>query len=462
MRRALRKIVLLAVLYVGAVASVMGQSQMLLPYNDILFQSTWENPAVRPMHRFSVGLPVLSSVEAGIINNGFRLSDVSEVDEDGWLNIDLGKIPEGLKEGKGYQQYAEIQIDIFHFRMKWRDWFFWLGMRNVSTETFGYERDLFNLVYGGNGAYVGKELNLRRTTVDVKNYMETTFGFSKEFGSKWMLGFRASFLMGVASGLAEFDKFSLIVDGSDEHFYAHTLDVGGSSSASSLYRLRDKEYWKDASTFFNPRNLGFALAGGVSYKPIPNLNLSLAFSDIGMIDWNDSVREYVLSEKRVEVDALLEGKKAFTSESMKTFGKTLREKVGDFSDTTREGSRYTQWLAPKVHFLATYEFARQSVIGASFSGIYQAKTFYPSATVSFMQGVSDIFQVQVSWSYNQYSALNFGAGIVVCPGPVQIYAVTDNFLAFIKPTMAKATNLRVGINLVFERLNNHHSLTYDR
>ena len=79
-----------------------------------------------------------------------------------------------------------------------------------------------------------------------------------------------------------------------------------------------------------------------------------------------------------------------------------------------------------------------------------------------MQGVSDIFQIQASWSYNQYSALNFGAGLVVCPGPVQLYVVTDNFLAFINPKLAKATNVRLGVNLVFERLNRNHMLTYDR
>ena len=40
--------------------------------------------------------------------------------------------------------------------------------------------------------------------------------------------------------------------------------------------------------------------------------------------------------------------------------------------------------------------------------------------------------------------------------------VTDNFLAFINPKLAKATNVRLGVNLVFERLNRNHMLTYDR
>lgn len=461
MRIIIRRALLLAALCSVVTLSVRAQSQLLLPYNDILFQSTWENPAARPMHRFSFGLPVLSSVEAGAINNGFQLSEVSEVDESGWLNIDLGKIVEGLDAGRTYQQYVEAQIDLLHFRMKWRDWFFWLAARNVTTQTFGYDRDLFGLIYKGNGVYVGSEVSLDKVVLGAKNYHEITLGLSKEIGRKWMVGFRASFLSGLASGVATFDKFSMTVDGDPAKKYAHVIDLSGQVSASSLHRFQADGGLKDPKTWFSFKNLGFALAGGVSYRPIPHLNLSLSFSDVGMIDWNDSVQSYKVANRRVDIPELVEGPITVFKDSLANIGERLQRKFGDLG-SKEPGSRYTQWLAPKVHFLATYEVARQTVIGASFSGIYQAKQFYPSATVSFMQGVSDIFQVQVAWSYNQHSLLNVGAGMVICPGPVQFYVVTDNFLAFIDPKLAKATNVRVGINLVFDRLNSHHMLTYDK
>lgn len=462
MMRKLRRGALLAALCSVMALSVRAQSQMLLPYNDMLFQASWENPAVRPMHRFSFGLPVLSSIEAGAINNGFQLSKVSEVDANGWMNIDLAQIVDGLKEGKGYQQYAETQIDLLHFRMKWRDWFFWFGMRNVTAQTFGYQRELFELVYGGNGTYVGKEMSMDKVSLDLKNYHELTFGFSKEIGSQWMVGFRASFLSGLASGVASFDKFTLAVSGDPATKYAHTLDMSGLASASSLHRFQSDEQLKNPKTWFNVKNLGFALAGGVSYRPIPHLNLSLAFSDVGMIDWNDSVQSYKALNKKMEINELVRGPITLFKDSLQNLGQRIQDQLATFSKDMEPGARYTQWLAPKFHFLATYEVARQTVVGASFSGIYQAKQFYPSATISFMQGVADIFQLQVAWSYNQHSPLNVGAGMVICPGPVQFYVVTDNFLAFIDPKLAKATNVRVGINLVFERLNGHHMLTHDR
>ena len=96
---------------------VHGQSQMVLPYVDQIFQSTWENPAVRPMHRFSIGLPVLSSVEAGLIQNGFALKDVMvpRVRHGkavaGAYDIDLGKVVAAMGKRESALQYSEASVD---------------------------------------------------------------------------------------------------------------------------------------------------------------------------------------------------------------------------------------------------------------------------------------------------------------------------------------------------------------
>lgn len=454
---------LIAVLCIMAPRAVRAQSQLLLPYNDILFQSTWENPAVRPMHRFSAALLVLPSFELGLINNGFQLNGISEV-KDKTLVLDLEKLVDGLKPGRGYQQYLEFQLEILHFRMKWRDWNFWLGMRNITNETFVYNQDMLKLLVNGNGPYVGKSIMLTNAMVDVKNYHEITLGVSKEIGKKWVVGGRVSFLSGLGSGRAVFDKFKIAVSGEPSTLYAHNLEASGQMQMASIDRFMDAEKLKDPKTWFNPKNLGFALAGGVSYKLLPRLNLSLSFSDIGMISWKDSVSGYKLQDTKVDVPTLAEGSlEIFKNMDFSGRAQNKLDSIkGAFLVEKTQSGGYTQWLSPKFHFLATYDLARQTVVGASFSGIYHQKQFYPSATVSFMQGVSDWFQVQVSWSYNQYSALNVGAGIVLCPGPVQLYLLTDNALAFALPQLSRATNLRMGMNLVFGRLNRHHMLTHDR
>ena len=76
----MKKLLLATFFVLASWLSSQAQTQMLLPYNDLAFQSSWANAAVRPMHRFSIGLPVISSLEAGVINNAFSLRDISKGD----------------------------------------------------------------------------------------------------------------------------------------------------------------------------------------------------------------------------------------------------------------------------------------------------------------------------------------------------------------------------------------------
>lgn len=461
-----RMAVLLGFVLLG-VTGAHAQSQLLLPYNDMIFQSTWENPAVRPMHRFSVGLPVISSVEFGLINNGFRLKSVSQVRE-GRMYINLGKIYESVEKYKHGQQFSEVSFDVFHFRMAWRDWFFWAGMRNTTTETFLYDKDLIGLIYKGNKQFMGTKGDFSATGVEIQNYNELTLGFSKIM-DKWTFGVRASFLTGLAALHTDINEFSLAVEGEEGRLFHHTLAVDGGVSTSCFPRdergipttepLKDLKYWKERS-WFNFKNPGAALAGAVSYRPIKGLTLTLAFSDLGFIDWTDSVGTYKLKKDEGEFDRVVNGirDKVFND------GELTYNSFNDFLEidtaSAQNGTRFTTWLSPKFHLMGTYEFARGSIVGASFSGIVHQKQFYPSATVSFQQYIGTILGLQASWSYNQRSALNFGAGLIFNPGPVQFYIVTDNFLAAINPKLVKATNVRVGINLVFGPLHPANKLTH--
>jgi hypothetical protein len=44
---------------------------------------------------------------------------------------------------------------------------------------------------------------------------------------------------------------------------------------------------------------------------------------------------------------------------------------------------------------------------------------------------------------------NFGAGLMLKGGPLQLYFVTDNLGSLLDPHKAKYVNARLGINLIF-------------
>lgn len=462
---------LLALVVSLGVGSAYGQSQMVLPYVDQILQSTWENPAVRPMHRFSIGLPVLSSVEVGFINNGFALRDVmvprmrDGKPVDGAYDIDLGKIIETMGSRTAALQYAEASVDLLHFRMQWRDWYFWLAGRLNTTQMFGYPRGLFEVLYKGNVAYADAAVHdVDHFGVGLSAYYEFTFGFS-QVKEKYAYGARISLLTGQTSVQTMIDKFTYQQEGlrKDEKIAMYTMrlvadgalntaclpqDENGQLSTKDLGSL---EYIKKAS-MPNFKNPGVALALGGSYKVWKELELSLAFSDLGLIDWTDQLKTYSYNKLDVDltpiytgVPELLRGK-GFSRSQVK-----LLDLKKFTPDSTAKQTRYATWLSPKMHFMVTYDLLPQTQVGASFSGLFNPylKAFYPSATVTFQQGYADWIVAQVSYSYNQYSPFNVGAALVLKPGPFQFYVVTDNFLGLLEPKLFRATNVRVGMNIAF-------------
>ena len=215
----MKKLLACAFLGLLAAAGVKAQTQMLLPYNDLAFQSSWANAAVRPMHRFSIGVPVLSSIEVGLINNAFSLRSVSELrGSTRFLLPD--KLSSEMQNYKTSQEYFEMGIDILHFRMAWRRWFFWFGWRNQTTQSLVYPTELVRLGVEGNKWLVGNRLDMNDLRFDVTNYNELTLGASHPY-EDWIFGGRISFLGGSVNGNLVADNLGLTITEENEKFCAH-------------------------------------------------------------------------------------------------------------------------------------------------------------------------------------------------------------------------------------------------
>lgn len=469
MRRLTRTLLLLATLQCIAVGHGHGQSQMLLPYNQSIFQASWENPAARPLHRFSIGLPVLSSLELGVVNNGFTLKRTTEFREGKLYVLPTALLDEASRH-KRNQQYVEMGIDLLHFRMAWRDWFFWVGARHVTSQSFLYSKEFIELAVLGNNAFVGETLDLSHVRLNVSMYNEVSFGFS-QVHEAWTWGARASFLMGMVNAHVVPNKVTVSISNDPEKLFAHTLEIDAVGHTAGIpvndknypdiNQLTSADYWKSMK-YINVGNPGFALAGGVSYRPEERTNLTLSFSDVGMLFWGDNIAEYSVT------------KAPTTFEGLTDFHRILRYGVLDWGTLSREtlnklkpkpevaegAKRYRTWLSPKMHLMATYDLARQTTAGFSFSAILHSGQFYPSATMSLQQGFSNLFAGQIAISYNQRSIMNFGASLVFTPGPFQLYAVCDNVYGLIKPKDLNAANVRVGLNLVFGPIYSNSLLTH--
>ena len=128
-----------------------------------------------------------------------------------------------------------------------------------------------------------------------QNYMELALGHSRDINKQWRVGGKLKFLIGAA--YADFTADNVTLDMTED---AWRIQSNAQVKASLLKSDVIHEDPSKNSAYGRPRvkeldNFGFSLPGfgmaldlGVTYKPIENLTLSAAITDLGFISWKNT------------------------------------------------------------------------------------------------------------------------------------------------------------------------------
>lgn len=437
----------------------LAQSEITTPFFDNVFQATYLDPTVRPEHVVSVGLPGLSSIYIQVINNGFIPRRAFRLNQD-TLYINPDNLHRQLSPQNMFHTNADI--DIFHFRIKVHNWDYWLGIRQMHSISFFYPKDLFTLGIKGNADLVGQSLDFGNLGLNAHMYREYTLGASTKWDYNWVFGARLSYLQGLSSMYLKPERLRVnVLDDmythsftSDAVFYTAGIPFDKDWNIDSDL-FSDGVWLNDYFTRF--RNPGFALAAGASYQLHHQISFHASISDIGFIRWNDSTQNFRLTGEAEFCGAdVIHDRLNDIDTDLGTIWDDLREQ---FSEEEFEGA-FTTWLAPRFYLSANYELFPKTKFNFQFYGTMNRR-FYPAVSIGATQGFGRYFQAALSASANQRSFTNFGFGLMVKPGPLQIFVMADNYFApLFDPLRFTNLNFRFGINLVFGRVRTEQGLPY--
>lgn len=436
-------------------SGVKAQSELTLPFMRDIFQASYINPTVLPEHTVSIGLPG-TSFYGQFISNGFVPNNIMQFRND-TMRINAQDLLADLKDKN--MLFAGENVDIFHLRTKVQNGYYWFAIRQNLNVTLYYPKDFFGLALQGNGAYIGSKIDLSDLKINATLYNEYTFGMMKEY-PRWAFGGRISLLQGLSN--VRFDPKVLNVQ-IDDDMYGHVGHADAKLYTAGIPKDREGDPSFDhvdgnwASNYFsNFKNKGLALSGGATYKYDDKTKFSFSFYDLGFITWKDSVQTYTL-KGTTDFDG-------FDVMSDWLYGNdvdvdSIIEKMED--DFTRDTvyTKYRTWLNPKFNLTASYDIFRRTTVGFSFTGVYNKK-LYPAFTLGLQQGIGRFFNIIGTLSLNQRSFNNLGLGLMVKPGPVQIFFIADNLYPAINPLYTTNVNFRFGMNWVFGRVKQPEGMPY--
>jgi hypothetical protein len=441
------------ILLAASVINLKAQSELTLPFLRDVFQTTYVNPSLIPEHTVSIGLPISFSVQ--LIQNGFVFNNFI-TQKGNKFTISPNDLYENLKDNN--MIHIEENADLFHLRFKAANNFFWFGIRQHSHVTTYVPKDLFAIPVKGNAPYIGSQLDFSALSADVSFYNEYTFGMSKEL-PRWVIGGRISLLQGLSNIYFNPDNFTLEVDSTEFIANAdgkiYTSGIPKNSEGNISFDHTGEMSWI-TRYLSNFSNMGFALSGGVTYKLNDRARFSFSFSNLGFINWKDSVETYSMTGSSTYDGLSVISDYLYNRDT--NVDSVLNKMKDDFvQDTIRDA--YKTWLHPNFNLSASYDIARRTTIGLSISAVINKK-FYPAITLGIQQGIGRVLNMIATISYNQRTIKNLGVGLVLKPGPFQFFIIADNVYAAISPMYTTSVNIRTGINLVFGRVKTADRMSY--
>ena len=268
---------------------------------------------------------------------------------------------------------------------------------------------------------LGKEGQIRNFGTSTDSYLEAAFSYSFPLmDDRLYIGIRGKFLAGLARAQVTYDRFDISLR---EDRWAvltqGTLDL--TAAGAKVETDPDSETFEIGDLDFKPTKpagYGFALDLGATYDILPNLQASLAVTDLGFISWSKKNSVMGVSTQETE----------FTGA---TVPENASEPVPDFDlemlkFNQVDGRSTTKMLRASVNAGLEYEVWRHKIgIGLLYSArFWEYKTFH-NITGSVNFHPIRWFTLTGSYSVIDNRGGAVGLGLNLCPNWINFFIGTD-------------------------------------
>ena len=282
--------------------SLSAQTSQTLYFMDEIAERNNMNPALTPNCKFYFDFIVLPNFYLNAGTDQFVINDL--IFNRGGQTTSFLSSPEETSRFLGKLKPAttlnvNFNINILSFGFRFARHHFLTFDMGVNADVAAYiPRDVFRFALLGTPDPDGiNSFNLNKLGVDASLYSHVAVGYMNKINEHWTFGLKAKYLMGYANVQTDIDairlnasrnEWSLTTDGrinaslplnysNDENGYIDPKSI-------ELQEIRDI-----VSLTYRPAGHGAALDLGFAYRPIPNLTISAAVTDLGGIYWQQNL-----------------------------------------------------------------------------------------------------------------------------------------------------------------------------
>lgn len=427
-------------------ADAIAQPNMMLHRFEALPQRNAVNPAMYFNGNLSFGLPLMSNSYVSMSNSAFKYSDLFRQLQDDSLYLDTENMLSKLKENNSLNISAGT--DLFHAGLKIKSSYFGFAITEKVHFHFNYSKSLMEFLTKGNGAYIGKTVDLN-TQVYLEHRRDYALTYALELSRKLTIGVRLKRIYGMENISVESAGASIFTD-PNTLAITTTPDIMINTSGIESNTFGD---FVMSQYLFDRSNHGWAYDFGFVSKINDRWSISSSITDIGKISWQSLVDNYRSNK---------------SNESFTYAGIDLNQ---FWNDTAGAGAMFQSMMdtlssgldIKHTHRSYITKLPMQNYTGANFKINEKHETSLLLHFIRYPEQMQMNVSLQHQWqplkwldivsgiSMINKSIFNLGMGMCISLEDYQFYFMSDNLPGTVFPYNSRNVSLRAGINFIIGR-----------
>lgn len=451
------------------------------------------NPAFQPVSRVYIGISPLSYTGFNITNN-VAMSDLIFKNQEGKTVTALYKGEQEKfqnKIGKSIYTKLDAQFDLLNIgaRTKGGKGYVYISLTERINGLTAISSDVLNLFTAG-GTAEGQTYNMNSTQLNMAAHTEFMAGYSHRINDQWTVGGKLKFLYANAYVGVNFDNFT--VETSMQQLKAQVsgnLMLSGGfvpkvepgQSLKDIFTTLKDNIGKDYMALLKAAGYGGAVDLGATYKPIKQLQISLAVTDLGFIHWTGP-KSHVGGESTYTGTTMkFQDVKNFNgsqiADSIQTFFTNLYEQVITTDGESKMG--YNTMLNCKLNVGVDANFWENRVgVGVFSRTSFYSGRVYEEVTLGAAFRPVNWFNLAASYSFINGNWNSMGVGLNLMPYDGLSLTLTTDYIPFTYastktigltkdqdipvPYKIKGVNFAFGLNIVIGSNNNKKKKDSDK
>jgi len=467
------KILYLTILWVCAGAYAQNK-QLLYDFNEIP-QSLLINPGVQTDFKWYSGIPGISGLSFQAGSSGVSAYDLFAAD-----GIDFNtKVRDRLlgemnrrDELSGTQQIELLNVG---FRSQDPNVFYSFGIYNESDAIGYWFEDYAILAIEGNADRLNERFDLGdlKTRGEMMNVFH--FGVNKRIDNKLTVGGRAKIYSSILDFNSSRNKGFFVTRPGQNNLLSSTFNADMKWRTSGINALKAAENEDNIPGTIIKRgffggNLGLGLDLGLSYQLNKQTVFTASLLDLGFIYHTNDVENYTLKgDVTTEgVEVILPGA---ALDPNRDFWQDLVDNIEEIVPFETNFKNYISFRPTKLYASLRYNWGEQALRGAdcdcgpNVTGSNRVPKFVngvggqlyminrprgpQSAITAFYQRrFGNVLAMKATYTADKFTLTNIGFGLNFQAGPINIYAMADNLLAYRNITASRYASFQLGLNII--------------